>query len=298
MNEIPVIIDCDPGADDAVGILLALNSSSLKILGITTACGNGTAEQTAENAARICGMAGRKDIRVCRGAEQPLQRSLSFNTLYCGEDGLCGTNLEKYHELISEKLARDFLTETLKNAEKPVTIISTGSLTNLAEALTEDPDIRKGIGEIVTASGYFGFNKKECRAEWNICMDPEAAEIVYRSGIPIRAVGLDVTCMLQDAYVEKLVEENEGKVRDFLSVCADYNRKSGLAVYSLLVDAMTAAVTICPELASYVAGYVTVHPEKNDAGQIKFDEAEDGPVKAAITFDYENYLKMIRGIMK
>lgn len=293
----PVIIDCDPGADDALGLLVAFRQSEWKILGITTVYGNGPAEQTAKNAAKVCALAGRSDVLIYPGAGQPLTRTLTFSTLYCGADGLCETGLPDCNSLIAEKSAHEFLIETLKAAGQPVTVVCTGGLTNVALALLREPEIRKGIREIVTASGYFGLNPKECRAEWNIYMDPEAAKIVYESGIPIRAIGLDVTCMLEDAYVERILNDTDGPIHDFMAACTAYNQKAGLAVYSLLNDAMTVAAAAYPELASYETGTVTVYPKREDAGQICFAKEGNGSVRVASSFDFQRYLNMLREII-
>lgn len=297
MKQIPVIIDCDPGADDSLGILLALHQKNISVLGITAVCGNAPVEQTALNATKILCLAEKEDIFVYRGAEQPMKRKLEFSTLYSGPDGLCDTGLPENQELISSFSAKQFLIETLKNTKTPITIIATAGFTNLADAFLEEPSIAKGIKEIVAASGYFGLNKKECRAEWNILVDPEAAEIIFSSGIPIRAIGLDVTCMLEDSYMERVLSCGSGKIADFLKKCDVYNRKTGLNAYSLLIDPMATAAVIDPEIAEYQIGRVKIVPDRSDAGLMEF-AAGEGNVNAAYQFDMETYLKMIEGIME
>ncbi len=297
MNQIPVIIDCDPGADDALGILLALNCPRLKVLGITTVCGNGPAGQTAKNAARICALAGRSDIRIYQGAEQPLARSLAFNPLYCGNDGLCDTGLAEHMELIAEKTAQDFLVETLAGGQVYVTVIATAGFTNLAEAVLKNPAVTGGIREIVAASGYFGLNPEPNRAEWNILVDPEAADVVYHSGIPVRAVGLDVSAGLKDSFIEQLLAGGSGPVHDFLSQCTRYNEEAGLAAYSLLVDAMAVAAVIEPGLAEYVAGEVIVDPARQDGGLMEFFPKKEGRIWAAVRYDFLPYLKQLQDLI-
>lgn len=314
MIQLPVIIDCDPGADDSLGILLALNNPAVTVLGITTVCGNAPAHQTALNATKILRLTGREDIMVYCGANQPMQRSLEFSSLYSGADGLCETDLSEKKELLSELSAREYLIQTLTATKVPVTIIATAGFTNVAQALQEKPEIAGNICEIVAPSGYYGLNKKECRAEWNILVDPEAAAIIYSSGIPVRAVGLDVTCMLEDSYVEHVLEQWERRgdkacktsslcsksrrIYDFLQGCTSYNKRTGLSTYSLLVDGMAVAAVILPEIASYVTGRVTVHPEKKDAGLMEFEPDSDGNVKAACEFNMTLYLDMVKGLIE
>lgn len=296
MKQIPVIIDCDPGADDSLGILLAVKSKAISVLGITAVCGNAPVMQTALNATKVLKLAECEDVFVYCGADQPMKRSLEFTALYSGADGLCDTGLPEKRELLSELSANEYLIRTLKNAKEPITIITTAGFTNLAEALQQDPSIAGGIKEIVAAAGYFGLNKKKCRAEWNILVDPEAAEIVFSSGLPIRAVGLDVASMLEDSYTEQVLSAGKGKFAAFLRDCDLYNRKAGLKAYSLLVDAMAIAAVIEPEIAYYEEGMVKIDPARTDAGLMAFS-AGSGNVKAAYRFDMELYLEMIEGLV-
>lgn len=297
MKKIPVIIDCDPGADDALGILLALHCPFLDVLGITAVFGNGPVEQMAGNAAKVCEFAGFAEIPVYTGAEQPLSRTMTFTEMYCGADGLCESGLEDGGTLISGQSAGEFLIETLKNAEEPVTVISTGGFTNLAAALTAAPEIRFGIREIVAASGYFGLNRSVSRAEWNIYVDPEAAKIVYESGIPIRAVGLDVTAQLEEAYLEAMLHGGAGRIHRFVTACAEYNGKNGFFPRSVLTDGMAVAAVIRPEIISCKAGKVTVHPEKKDAELMDFTVGEGGWVQAAWQFDFTAYIEMVKELV-
>lgn len=297
MEQIPVIIDCDPGADDSLGILLSLYSQKLSVLGITAVCGNAPAVQTALNATKVLRLAGQKDIQVYCGAEQPLKRSLEFSTKYSGADGLCETGLLEAPELLSDISATEYLINSLKHTETPITIIVTAGFTNLAAALQLDPSIKNGIKEIVAAAGYYGMNQKECRAEWNIEVDPEAADLVFTSGIPIRAIGLDVTCMLEDTYTEQVLDGSTGEIADFLRKCDAYNRRTGLSSYSLLVDGMAAAAVIEPEIAHYQTGRVKINSDQKGADLMDFAIAE-GNVKAADQYDMGRYIEMIKGMIR
>ncbi len=293
-NKIPVIIDCDPGADDALAILLALSSPKLEVKAITTLCGNGPCVQMAKNAGKVCALAGRFDIPVYAGANQPMEQELKFTTRYCGEDGLCESGLAEHNQLIRPESALEFLAKQTQ----PVTILAMAGLTNLAQLITQYPQAAEKIREIVFAGGYFGLNPKPDRAEWNVLVDPQAAQIVFESGVRMRCVGLDVTNRLQDGFVEQILENTAGKIHDFMDSCTKYNRKTGLSVYSILVDGMAAAAAIRPDIASFVPGRVQVFPQCRDAGLMRFEACEQGWILAAETFDYDAYLTMIREMMK
>lgn len=298
MNRKPVIIDCDPGADDFLSILLALTSPELEVLGITTVCGNSNVENTTWNATRACLFAGSGSVKVYQGAAKPLQRDLEYDTSYGGEDGLCCSPLHGDAAMIGEGTAKEFLTETLNSAVLPVTIISTASMTNLALAIRDTPGITENIAEITTISGYYGFSKEFARAEWNILVDPEAAEIVYSSGVRIRAAGLDVSGRLKDCYVSTLIQDKTGITRDFIAHATAYNTSHGLSAYSILVDAMATAIAIAPDIAGYREGAVSIHSERSDSGLMTFSGIAGGNrrknVSAAYTFDAARYLQLLK----
>lgn len=295
-----IIIDCDPGADDALGLLLLLAAPELEILGITTICGNGPVNLMAENATKILALAARNDIKVYKGAEQPLVRSLEFQSLYCGKDGLCETGLIAHTELISEEFADDFLIKQLKNTDEKITIVCLAGLTNIASVLQQVPELGRNIEKIITSSGYFGFNPKEKRAEWNILVDPEAAEIVYDSGIEIQAIGLDVTSMLKDNYVEQLLNMNIGvEVASFIKKVIYYDNANQLYVRSILVDGMAAASAIDSSVTDYMRGKVTIDPKRSDAALMEFEPDEKGHVVAACKYNFDRYLEIMeRGLKK
>lgn len=284
-------IDCDPGADDALGILL-LAASGISIGGIVSCFGNGPSETTAENATKILRLAGRTDIPVFTGASQPLLRTFTPSMLYCGADGLCETGLEPDHALMKKG---SFIPELKRSAGK-VTWLVTGALTNIAGLLQNEPECRNIISEIVTASGCFGLTEFAKRSEWNIEIDPDAAKTVYESGIPIRAIGLDVTGQLQNVYTEQLIKGvSSNKIRQFLADCTRYNRNNGLSIYSLLNDAMTAAVILCPELARFCRGYAEVYPDRKGTGMMSFRKDISGNVQAAQSYDFSSYLSLLLG---
>lgn len=190
-----IIIDTDPGQDDAVAILLALGSPELEVLGITCVAGNVPLPLTAKNARVICELAGRSDVKVFAGCEKPLQRPLVTAEYVHGKTGLDGIELPAPRMPLQDRHAVDFLIETLR-AEPPgaVTLCPLGPLTNIATALQRAPDIAPKIAEIVLMGGaYFEVGNTTPAAEFNIHVDPQAAEIVFKSGIPLVVMPLDVT---------------------------------------------------------------------------------------------------------
>ena len=190
-----IIIDTDPGQDDAVAILLALASPELEVLGITVVAGNVPLPLTAKNARIVCELAGRPDMKVFAGSEAPLSRKLVTAEHVHGKTGLDGIALPDPQMNLATGHAVDFLIETLRSeAPGSVTLCPLGPLTNIATAFRQAPDIVSRISEIVLMGGaYFEVGNITPTAEFNIYVDPEAAEIVFRSGVPLVVMPLDVT---------------------------------------------------------------------------------------------------------
>ncbi len=190
-----IIIDTDPGQDDAVAILLALASPELEVLGLTTVAGNVPLSLTTRNARVVCELAGRSDIRVFAGCDRPLARKLVTAEHVHGKTGLDGIALPDPVMPLAGTHAVDFLVETLRaEAVGTVTLCPIGPLTNIATAFRRAPDIVPRVAEIVLMGGaYFEVGNITPTAEFNIYVDPEAADIVFKSGIPIVVMPLDVT---------------------------------------------------------------------------------------------------------
>ncbi|WP_213685282.1 nucleoside hydrolase [Roseicyclus sp.] len=191
-----IIIDTDPGQDDAVAILLALASpDEIAVLGITTVAGNVPLALTEKNARIICELAGRPDIAVFAGCDRPLVQPLVTAEHVHGKTGLDGIALPDPTMPLQDRHAVDFIIDTLR-AEAPgsVTLCPLGPLTNIATAFTHAPDIMARVNKIVLMGGaYFEVGNITPAAEFNIYVDPEAAEIVFQSGVPLVVMPLDVT---------------------------------------------------------------------------------------------------------
>ncbi|WP_415920604.1 nucleoside hydrolase [Tateyamaria sp. SN6-1] len=196
MSPRKIIIDTDPGQDDAVAILLALASpEELDIVGITAVAGNVPLDLTSKNARIICELAGKTDVPVYAGCDRPLGRDLVTAEHVHGKTGLDGPDLPDPVMALQDGHAVDFIIDTLRSAEPAsITLCPLGPLTNIATALQRAPEIAGAVQEIVLMGGaYFEVGNITPAAEFNIYVDPEAADIVFKSGIDIVVMSLDVT---------------------------------------------------------------------------------------------------------
>ena len=190
-----IIIDTDPGQDDAVAILLALASPELETIGITAVAGNVPLALTERNALKICELAGKPETPVYSGAVRPLMRALVTAEHVHGKTGLDGPDLPEPKMALRKEHAVDFIVETLMREERGmITLCALGPLTNIALALIREPRIAPRVKELVMmGGGFFEGGNITPAAEFNIHVDPHAADIVFRSGIPIVMMPLDVT---------------------------------------------------------------------------------------------------------
>jgi len=219
-----IIIDTDPGQDDAVAILLALASpEELEVLGIVAVAGNVGVQQNAINARKVVELSGRTDIPVYAGCSRPLRRQLVTAEHVHGDTGLNGPDLPEPNIPLQARHGVDYIIETLMNAPpKTITLCTLGPLTNIAMALVKEPAIAERIQEIVMMGGaYFEVGNITPAAEFNIYVDPEAADVVMRCGAPITIQPLDVTHMIQSTPAR-------------LDAIKALGNKSGQAVYDML----------------------------------------------------------------
>ncbi|MEL6319909.1 MAG: nucleoside hydrolase [Cyanobacteria bacterium J06626_14] len=193
MPQTPMIIDCDPGVDDAIALLLAFASPELEILGITTVAGNVPLALTQANARKICEVAQRTDIPVYAGCPRPMLQIPQTAEEIHGKTGLDGTDLPAPTLPLQPEHAVSFLIQTIDRATTPITIATLGPLTNVAIALIQSPHIARNIKSIVMMGGAITLGNVTPAAEFNLYADPHAADVVFRSGIPITLLSLDVT---------------------------------------------------------------------------------------------------------
>jgi purine nucleosidase/pyrimidine-specific ribonucleoside hydrolase len=203
---VPVLIDCDPGHDDAMAILLALASPELDVLGITTVHGNTTLENATANALRVLELAGRTDVRVAAGAERPLVRDPAVAADVHGASGLDGPELPPARIVPVAEHAVDFLAAALLEAPERVTLVPTGPLTNIALLLARHPRAAAKVERIVLMGGAIAEGNVTPAAEFNVWVDPEAAARVFASGLDVTMIGLDVThrALLTARHAERL----------------------------------------------------------------------------------------------
>jgi len=246
-----IVIDCDPGHDDAIAILLALASPEVELTGVTTVAGNQTLDKTTRNALVTLEIAGRSDIPVAAGAEAPLRRELRTAAHVHGETGLDGPEL---HEPSSRPVggpAADFLAELM---EPGVVLVPTAPLTNVALLLERHPDVHERIERIVWMGGAIGEGNVTPAAEFNAFVDPEAAAAVFASGIPITMIGLDVThkALFTREHAERL--RSTGRAGRFVAELSDFFQQFHERSYgfggSPIHDAMAIAHVIDPTLVT------------------------------------------------
>jgi inosine-uridine nucleoside N-ribohydrolase len=223
----PIILDCDPGHDDAVAILLALASPELELVGITTVSGNQTVDKTTANALKVLELAGRADVPVHRGADRPFIRPRDVAAHVHGESGLDGPDLPEPSTAEQPQPAVDFLADEIRRRDGRVTLVPTGPLTNIGLLFAQHPDARPE--RIVLMGGAIGEGNRTPAAEFNIWADPEAAQRVFAEGLDTTMVGLDVThrALITDAHTERLrASGTVGKaVAELLDFYARFHRK-------------------------------------------------------------------------
>ncbi len=187
-----IILDCDPGHDDAIAIMLAGKHEDLDLLGITVECGNQTLEKTGLNALNICQYLD-IDVPVCLGSAEPIIKAVEICPAIHGESGLDGFDFPPLTKKFDERHAVTFIIQTIMNSKEKITVVTTGPMTNLALAMKMEPKIKDNIEEVVLMGGAYTNGNVTPAAEFNINCDPEAAYIVFNSGCIIKMFGLDVT---------------------------------------------------------------------------------------------------------
>ncbi|MCA1688163.1 MAG: nucleoside hydrolase [Actinobacteria bacterium] len=203
MSPTPVILDVDPGHDDAVAIMFACGAPELNLLAVTTVAGNVPLEKTTRNALRVLSLIGRPDIPVAAGASSPLHRPLHTAENIHGESGLDGPEIPDASFEPDERGATELIADTLREAPEPVTLVPAGPLTNIATFLREHPELKERIARISLMGGSIGLGNTTPAAEFNVYVDPEAAREVFESGLPITMSGLDVTHQARAGRAER-----------------------------------------------------------------------------------------------
>ena len=188
-----ILLDCDPGHDDAIALLLALASPEVELVGVTTVHGNQTLEKTTANALKLLEFVGRTEVLVAAGAERPIRREAFVAEYVHGESGMDGPTLPAPTTEPVAAHAVDFIAETVLASDEPITLVPTGPLTNIGLFLALHPDAAAKVERIVLMGGAYGEGNVTPAAEFNIWVDPEAADRVFSSGLDVTMIGLDVT---------------------------------------------------------------------------------------------------------
>ncbi|MEF3101534.1 pyrimidine-specific ribonucleoside hydrolase RihA [Raoultella terrigena] len=264
---LPIILDCDPGHDDAIAIVLALASPELDVKAITSSAGNQTPEKTLRNVLRMLTLLQRQDIPVAGGARKPLMRELIIADNVHGESGLDGPALPEPDFAPQNCTAIELMAKTLRESPQPVTIVATGPQTNVALLLNGHPELHDKIARIVMMGGAMVLGNWQPAAEFNIYVDPEAAEIVFQSGIPVVMAGLDVThrAQIHDMDIERFRQVGNPVatiVAELLDFFMEYHKDAKWGFTGApLHDPCTIAWLLKPELFTCAERWVGVETQ-------------------------------------
>lgn len=264
-----IILDCDPGMDDSMAIVMAAKSPDLKLLAVTAVCGNYPVEVTARNARTTLEMLGRSDVPVAMGMGRPLLRERPSDPFTHGADGQAENYLPDPTMPLCEKHAVDLIIDTARRHPGEITLVCIGPMTNLAMALLKAPELKEQLAGVIAMSGAFGLNRYAFlnatgdtpQSEWNVYVDPDAAKIVYESGIPLTALGLDVCTHFDVNFTQEDLEdfENSGKPEArFLRQAIRFVQGRGFQAYCTIIDCMAVAYAIDPTLVRTIPGRVGV----------------------------------------
>jgi len=218
-----IILDTDPGSDDAMALMLALNSPELDVRAITVVPGNVTAQQGLENALRMVSLANRCDIPVAAGAQHPLFQKLITAEFWHGKNGLANVELPLSKCKVDPRFGPDLIIQMVHAAPHELTLVPVGPLTNIALAVSKDPTIVPLVKEVIIMGGSITGGNVNAAAEANIYNDPEAAQIVFQAGWPLTMVGLDVgdKTLFSRKHLAQL-SQTHGPINDFMVQVAGY----------------------------------------------------------------------------
>ena len=257
-----VIIDTDPGTDDAMAIILALNSPEFKVEALTVVPGNVDGRQGLENALKIVSLAGRCDVRVAGGAQHPLNQKLITAQFWHGRNGLADVELPASQCKADPQFGPDLIIEMIHKYPHEITLIPVGPLTNIALAVSKDPSIAALVSDIVIMGGSISGGNVNGAAEANIYNDPEAAQIVFRAGWMVTMVGSDVgeRTLITRKYLSQL-QSSHGPQNDFIARIAEFyltrSEKSGYSG-AAMYDPLAVGIALDPTLGKLREMHVDV----------------------------------------
>ena len=300
-----VIIDCDPGIDDSIALMLALASPELEILGITTISGNIEVNACTENAFQTLQLMGRADIPVYKGAAVPLKREFHDATDTHGEDGLGETRLPKTGLVAKEMKACDYMLEIIKKYPGEITLIALGPLTNVALAIRKDIETMKQVKEFIVMGGADQFHGN-CSpvTEFNFWVDPEAAAEVFDSGFAkAKMVGLDVTHdIIFSPNLREVVNQIGGRkgkyIHDITRFYVDFHWVQERTLGCVINDPLVIAMLLDDNLITFDDAYVEIETEGIADGQSVCDAGgrhHQGKINACIahTVDTRRFFELL-----
>jgi pyrimidine-specific ribonucleoside hydrolase len=304
---IPIVLDCDPGHDDALAILVALARPELQLLGITTVGGNAPVAATTRNALRVLTLADRLDIPVACGADRPLVRPLRIASQVHGVSGLDGADLPEPGAPPHPPGAIELIASFVRDHPTPVTLVPTGPLTNVALFLGAHPELHDRIAHICLMGGAIGEGNWTASAEFNIWVDPEAAARVFDSGLPITMIPIDVThqAIVSVAETDALAAlgNRTGRVfADLFRFFASWHRRRYGWDGSPIHDAVAVAHLAAPDLVTTAAYRVDVETASQlTLGRTVVDREHLSGLKpnveVGLTIDRDRFVAMITDVV-
>lgn len=310
-----MLIDCDPGVDDAIALIMAVKSPALEVVGVTTSAGNLPVDRTAENARRVLELIGVRNVPVARGLQGPLSRPLPKDPFSHGHDGLGDTGLPPPRRPLDPRGGPDLIVEAADAHAGDLTLLILGPMTNLAAALDSDPSLPAKVSGVVAIAGAYGLTEYAATratgdnpvSEWNVYVDPEAARRVFRSGMPITAIGLDVACHdnneLQPVHLQAL-EASDTPEAAFARGVLRFVGERGFRSYSALIDGLAVAAAIAPELVTTIELAVDVETQGElTRGATVVDRREHfrwdhlPMIRVASDVDFHRYLDLVTELL-
>jgi inosine-uridine nucleoside N-ribohydrolase len=306
-----VLIDTDPGMDDALAIMLAVQSGVLDVKAITTVSGNLQADRCSVNARKVLDLVGAGDIPVARGPQQPLTRRYPKDPFSHGDDGLANLDLPPTQRPEDPRFAADLIVEMCTQHAGDITLIALGPLTNIALACLRDPTLPRKVTALVVIGGAFGFTKESATratgdnpvSEWNIYVDPEAARIVFEAGFALTAIGLDVATqdsMAVSAELSAQLAASKRRSAWFLQGVLGFLEKRGFKSYCALIDSLAVAAVIDPGVIRTEKIRVGIETRGDlTTGQTVVDRRENFAwkhlplIEAAAQLDSERFLRLL-----
>ena len=311
MDNKKIILDCDPGMDDSMAIIMDCKSDALEVKAITAVNGNYRVDVTSKNALKVLELIGRTDIPVGKGMPEPMVRKCPKDPFTHGKDGQAENYLPDPVTALSDKNAVELIIDTVKANPGEIYILCTGPMSNVAMAMKKAPEIKEMIAGIYAISGAFGLNRYAYtnatgdtpQSEWNVYVDPEAADIVYNSGVKLVALGLDVATHfdvnLTDEDIRMLEESDKPEAKFFLQAVHFVNER-GFEAYCAVIDCMAVGYAIDATLVNTISGHVGIETKSDlTLGMTVLDRRhhfvwESLPVvEIGESADYERFLKLL-----